>query len=312
MARAVRLKKRMLIIDPQGSFMGNADGTPYTVKFADGSVYVAELPVAGAVEDMERLCNLIEAKGQEYGDITVTMDSHHPLQIFHPGYWRDVATGKAPVVDHPSKVFPIFAADVGKKWIPFNAERVYEGIHPTQSRISGLEWAHYYTESLAANNRAPLTIWTEHCLIGSYGHMIYPRLKKVLDAWARKYGRTVTYKIKGDCMFTEHYGALKAEVEVASVPETMMDMGTIEMLQYDDVIDLSGEASSHCVLNTGDQIVENIGASHLAKIRIIDDAMSPVPAIPGVADFPAIAEAWKQKIVGLGASRVTTAQLLAA
>lgn len=307
MARTPRLRKRLVIIDPQIDFMGYADGRPYSFNYGSG-VYTATLPVSGAVEDMERLAGYIDAKGAELQNITVTLDSHHVLQIFHPAYWRDVSTGKAPT----GVLFPIFEADIGTKWIPFNANLVYEGIHPTESRITGLDWAKYYTAELARTGRAPLTIWPEHCLIGTVGAAIYPRLKQALDAWARKYGRTITYKVKGDCMFTEHYGGLKAEVEVASAPETMMDMDTIRMLQDDDIIDLSGEASSHCVLNTGDQIVENIGASHLAKIRIIDDAMSPVPAIPGVADFPVIAEQWKQKVVNLGARRVTTTDLLAA
>lgn len=307
---AKRLKRALVIIDPQVDFMGHADGRPFQLTIKDSLgrdvTYTASLPVAGAVEDMERLCDLIEAKGHEYDGIFVTLDSHHPLQIFHPAYWRD-AMGQPVVVDPAQGKFPfqIKSANIRSGlFTPFNAQFRYRGINPFDPNqpFSGLDWSLYYTDTLEANGRDSLTVWTNHCIIGKVGYSIYPRLAQVLFNWAVKYGRRVQFKPKGENMFTECYGGLKAEVEVPGHKDTVMDMGFIALLQQYDMIDLAGEASSHCVLNTVDQIVDNIGASYLDKLGLLTDAMSPVPLF----DFPKRADDFIVKMKQLGLQTATT------
>ena len=78
----------------------------------------------------------------------------------------------------------------------------------------------------------------------------------------------------------------------ASYPSTGLNTAFLQTISDADVIAVAGEASSHCVLNTVQQIVDNIGKEHLKKFHLLRDCMSPVPEIPNVVDFPAIAEAW--------------------
>ena len=53
------------------------------------------LPVAGADKDMERLAAFVRKHGSKFVDITVTLDSHHPVHVAHPCFWRN-AMGKNP------------------------------------------------------------------------------------------------------------------------------------------------------------------------------------------------------------------------
>ena len=46
------------------------------------------LPVAGAHADMQRLARFIDAAAPALTAITVTLDSHHRLDIAHPTFWR--------------------------------------------------------------------------------------------------------------------------------------------------------------------------------------------------------------------------------
>lgn len=306
-----RQTKALIIVDGQIDFMGHADGTPYTIPYAGGT-YTAALPVAGAVEDMERLCDLIEAKGADYKAIFATLDSHQPLQIFHPGYWRD-ASGKPAEVDMGAGKFPFMIQpdDIRKGvWVPYNATLKYAGINPTDpsKAMTGYDWALYYTEQLVAAGKDPLTIWPNHCLIGTVGHGLYPRLARVLQAWAVKYGRSVTWKVKGSNPFTEHYGGLQAEVVIGAYHDTLMDMGLIQAMQAYDVIDIAGEASSHCVMNTVLQVVDGFGTAPLGGLRLLTDAMSPV----GLPGYPERAKAFTAKMQGLGLQTATTAELIAA
>lgn len=303
-------KRALVIVDGHIDFMGYADGRPYTVPFAGGT-YTAALPVFGAVEDAERLCDYIEAKGAEIDAIFITLDSHDPNQIFHPAWWRD-ANGQIPVVDMSAGKypFPIFADDIRKGiWRPANAAINYPGIHPTDpaKAMSGYDWALYYTEKLVADGQDPLTIWPYHCLPGSVGWCLYPRLAKVLKEWSIKYGRTVTKKVKGSNPFTEHYGAFRAEVVLPGYQDTVMDLDLIRTLQgY--ITDFTGWADSHCVLKTVEQVVEGFGTAPLGNLRLVTDAMSPV----GLPGYPERADAFIKKMQGLGLQTTTTTQLIAA
>ncbi len=53
-----------------------------------------------------------------------------------------------------------------------------------------------------------------------------------------------------------------------------------------DIIGVCGQASTHCVWNTVEQIGENIGQQHLTTFQLLLDGMSPV-VVPGV-QFPDI------------------------
>lgn len=252
-----KLNVQLLIIDPQNDFMDEAN---------------AALRVAGATDDMKRLSKLIGRVGKKLSDIHVTLDSHRVIDVGHPGFWRD-QNGNCP------PPFTMIRSDdiANGIWTPRDPSLIPRMLS--------------YAKELETAGKYMIMVWPEHCLIGSPGHNVQPELLSTLQAWERSEYASINYVTKGTNIYTEHYGALQAEVVDPTDPDTSLNTGLLQMLQSADVIGVAGEASSHCVLSTVNQIAENIGAEHIKKFTLLTDCMSPVGALPGV-DFPAIAAAW--------------------
>lgn len=270
------LKIHLLIIDPQNDFM---------------DVKNAALPVPGANEDMNRLANMIDRVGKKLADIHVTMDSHRLLDIAHPAWWVN-QNGK-----HPAP-FTIISEDDIKNgiWTPRNPA----------FRARSLE----YVQKLKAGGKYLLCIWPPHCLIGTWGHNVQPRLNEALQDWSNKEFAMVDYLTKGSNPWTEHFGGLEAEVPDPEDPSTMLNVDFLSMLAEADIIAAGGEALSHCKKATMEQIVKNIGAEHIKKFHILTDCSSPVPAVPGGPDFPAIAQQFLQDMKKLGMTLTTSVDFL--
>lgn len=286
------LKVHLFIVDPQNDFMGNDDGSPYTVKRSDGKDYVAQLPVKGAVSDAKRLAALIDRIGHKLDDIHITLDSHHTMHIAHPDMWRDV-NGKPPAP------FTLIRADDMKNdvWRARNlkhAKRFYD-----------------YLVALEATGKFLHCIWPPHCRIGTWGHGIQEDVEAAITRWERQEMGVANMVTKGSAVWEEHFGGLMAEVIDPNDPSTQLNaQGLLVPLQDADLIGLAGWASSHCVKRTTEQIADNIGDEHVKKITLLTDCMSPVPAIPGV-DFPAIAEQFLKDMQARGMTLMKSTEFLA-
>jgi nicotinamidase/pyrazinamidase len=272
-----QLSVHLVVIDPQNDFC---------------DINGAALPVPGAVEDMKRTAKMIERIGHRLDDIHVTLDSHRLFDIAHPLLWTD-QNGNS-----PKPFTAISFADVKNSvWTPRN---------PTLRQM-----ALDYTGALEAKGKYTLLIWPPHCLIGTEGHNVHPVLNAVLQEWSLKEVAMVDYVTKGSNWKTEHYGALEAEVPDPNDPGTSLNTDFLTMLASADIIGIDGEASSHCVMATVNQIADNIGQEHIKKFHLLTDGMSPVPAIPNVVDFPAIAQAWLKDMKRKGMTLTTTTDFLA-
>ncbi len=271
------LKVHLLIIDPQIDFMDRADSA---------------LPVAGADADMDRLAAFIRQNGKKLDDIHVTLDSHQVIDIAHPAWWKDA---------HGKMVSPftlITAADI--------KSGMYTPRNPAERQRS-LD----YVEKLEATGKYNLFIWPPHCLVGTKGHSIQENLSSALVEWqAENYAR-VDFVVKGFNPYTEHYGGLLAEVPDPADSTTQLNTDLLETLQKADEILIAGEALSHCVKETINQIVDNIGVDHVKKIKIMTDATSPVGQVSGGPDFPAIGRQWLHDIQQKGVGVTTTATYFA-
>lgn len=266
------MNTQLLIIDPQIDFMD-----------LPGSA----LPVTGANDDMNRLADFVRKYGKKLEDIHVTLDSHQVIDIAHPAWWKNAA-GKM-----VSSFTLITAADI--------KAGMFTPRNPAERQRS-LE----YVEELERKGNYKLFIWPPHCLVGTKGHSIQENLSSALVEWqAENYAR-VNFVVKGFNPYTEHYGGLMAEVPDPTDPTTQLNTDLLETLQKADTILIAGEASSHCVLTTVNQILENIGQEHIKKIKILTDATSPVGQAPGGPDFPAIAKAWLHDIERKGVGMTTT------
>ena len=288
------MKAHLVIIDPQNDFMDiiAGPGDPVGLAIPGGPTFRSTLPVPGALADMERTAKLLKRIGDRLDDVHVTLDSHRIIDIAHPGFWRDAN-------NRPPPPFTIITHDDIQNDIWMPRSRNY------RTRVL------HYTGALAKGGKFALMVWPAHCLIGSWGHNVVDVLKAELDAWEAKQFANVDYVVKGTNTFTEHYGALMAEVPDADDPSTQLNSAFIATLQEADIIGIAGEASSHCVKTTVEQIADNIGDSHLSKIHLLRNAMSPVPAVPGGPDFPAIAQKFFLDMEARGLILTTTEKFLA-
>ena len=271
------MKVHLLIIDPQKDFMDDADSA---------------LGVPGANEDMGRLAGMIDRVGDRLEDIHVTLDSHRVIDIGHPGMWRNVDGDSPPP-------FTIIETDDLKNdiWTPVNPGFRADFIK--------------YSEKLTAQGNYPMMVWPEHCIIGTPGHNVQGVLMDSLRKWERNSFANVDYMTKGTNAFTEHYGALEAEVVNPSDPSTSLNTDFISFASDADIIGVGGEASSHCVLSTLGQVAKVMGDDNLHKLHILTDCMSPVPKVGDGPDFPALAEQGLKDMEKRGAVLTTSDKFLA-
>ena len=286
------LKAHLVIVDPQNDFMGNDDNSPLSETLGSGGSLQASLAVPGAVSDMRRVAKLIDRVGGKLDDIHVTLDSHHTMHIAHPDMWVD-ENGKPPAP------FTIIRADDV-------ANGIWRARNPAHQRRMAT-----YVEQLEADGKFLHCIWPPHCRIGTWGHNVQQDLQDALTAWERRYMGVVDYVTKGSSVWTEHFGAVMAQVVDPNDPSTQLNTEFIKLLQEADVIAVAGEALSHCVKTTVEQVAEYIGDEHIKKMILLTDCMAPVSAAPGTPDFPAIGQQFLQDMKSRGMTLMTSEEFLA-
>jgi nicotinamidase-related amidase len=207
---------------------------------------------------MERLAGLVGRMEKKIWDIHCTLDTHHYFDISHPVFWRDLNG------NNPNPFTIITRQDVENgKW---------RATHPKFQ-----QYVLDYVAQLEANKRYPLCIWPPHCLIGTQGHGVIPVLADALLNWEKHQIAMVDYVTKGSNFKTEHYSAVQADVPDPSDPSTMLNLRLIKTLEDADVILLAGEALSHCLKFTVEDIAGTFDEKHIRKMVLLTDCASPVP-----------------------------------
>ena len=252
--RAGRPGIHLLIVDMQVDFC-----------HADGALFVP-----GAQEDLQRLIRFIRRHAEQIDGITCSLDSHLPLQIFHPAWWAD-RNG-----EHPPPFTVIGHEDlVDGTWIPL--------LEP--------EWSAQYIWSLQQLGRSELTIWPYHCLIGSPGHCLDPDLLATVLWHSLARGIQPNWWMKGSIPGTEHYSILRPEIPVPGHPFGTEVRELLDLLETSDLIFIAGEAKSHCVLETVEDLVEECAdrPDVLDRVFVLQDCTSSIrqPEI----DFDALTNA---------------------
>lgn len=237
-------KHALFIIDAQKDFC--EPGRPMFVEGADTDVKNIASFIMNYIDDIDYIC--------------VSLDSHQVIDISHPAFWQD-ANGNFP---DPFTIITSSDVDSGK-WSP----RYY----PKQ--------AIDYLHKLEANGEFPHCIWPEHCLIGSDGAALADDISSALAAWCRK-GNRYDAVAKGTNPLTEHFGVIRANVELPNFPETQLNQNLIKTLESYQNVYLTGEAKSHCVANTLKQIMDF--ESLAKKFVIMEDCMSNVKGFETLAD----------------------------
>lgn len=274
----------LLVIDPQNDFCDLPAGYLSANPIAGGSC-APTLPVAGAHADMLRLADLINRGTKGLSGISITLDSHHRLDIAHPTFWMTVdGQAVAPFTQ-------ISAADVrGGKYLPRNVSAI--------TRVSA------YLDALEVNGRYQHMVWPVHCEMGSWGHNVHADVRAAYNRWEDTTIGIVNKVSKGTNPWTEHYSAIMAEVPDADDPDTQLNKGFIDILAKADQIYITGEAGSHCVKATTEHIVDNFGKDQLSKLVLITDCMSPVTG------FETQYENFVRDMIGRGLQTAKVADIL--
>ncbi len=246
------------------------------------------LPVPGAVGDCRRIVEWIYRHVARISKIFLSLDSHYPLQIFFSAWWRDAAGSHPP----PSAI--ISAADVqAGRWQP-----LYE-----------LEWSRQYVCQLENQHRKQLMIWPFHTMVGAAGHNLSPSLYEAVCYHSAARQSQPLKLSKGSIPQTEHYSIFEPEVKVADHPQGLFNRALLKELNTYDLVYLTGQAKSHCVLETVNSIMRALAPhpDRIAGLRILEDGMSSV-VVPDI-DFDALAdEAFKHhRENGLTLTRTTEA-----
>ncbi len=239
----------------------------------------ASLFVPGAVEDTQRALRWLYSHLDRLTELVFSLDTHRAFQIFHPAWWQD-AEGRP-----PAPLTVIGAADV-------RAGRWRATRFPEESLA--------YCERLEASGRYVLTIWPYHALLGGLSHALMPAVYEASLFHALMRDTPTHFELKGEHPLTENYSVLSPEVtEVKGQKVGEFNTRLFERLMSFDRVYVFGQARSHCVLSTLQDLrqhIERTDRSKMGRVFILEDAMSPVPAppldpLPPALDFPRVADA---------------------
>ena len=265
-------KLHLLIVDPQNDFC-IAD---------DGHGNKGTLVVPGADADMSRVSRLIRRLGDKIDGISTTLDSHQTIGIERPRWWIRVSDG--------AEVVPFTCLGIhpdGKRIVKFNlgptgatpteeeyTTRIAHMLHNGGSTGAG---SFGYLKALASRQRYPHIVWTEHCIVGTWGWSIVPELANTLTWWERQFMARVDYIVKGNNPWTEHFSGVKAEVPDPKDVGTQLNTHLIGTLEEADIVMLTGEALSHCVANTVTDIANAFAdPATIRKLVLLTDCTSNV------------------------------------
>ena len=148
---------------------------------------------------------------------------------------------------------------------------------------------------LAAGGKYALTVWPYHAMLGGIGHALVPAVEEAVFFHALARRSRPDFRVKGDDALTEHYSILGPEVvdDQRGSPIGRKDGRLVEKLLSFDAVLVAGQAKSHCVAWTIDDLLAGIDAvdRRLAeKVYLLEDCTSPV-VVPGVVDWTDDADA---------------------
>lgn len=238
-------KVLLLTIDMQNDFM---EGT-------------GSLAVPGSKGDVERLTRWIYNNVDKLTQIVCSLDTHSAAQIFHPCWWED-DNG-----DQPTPFTIITYDDVANgKWKPVYGKTALS-----------LD----YLKNLEILGKKQLCIWPYHCLAGTYGANLEGEFTKMLYFHSTSRKSKPGLIQKGSDPYTEMYGIIRAEYD----PSNFLNTPVLSAIERFDEIYLAGEASSHCLMETGRQVLEYFGnrPDVTQRITILEDCTSPIPGCEQMA-----------------------------
>ena len=270
----------LLLIDVQKDFC-----------FPKGTLYVGGRSGTGAIDDSRRTAEFLYRNLGRVTNVTTTMDTHFAFQIFSPSFW----------VDRDEKPLTPFRE--------ITSDQIKAGdVRPAPAVAAWLCNGNYgwlmkqvlhYTSELERAGKYRLYLWPPHCLLGGEGHALVGVIQeaRLFHSYVRAAQSWV--EVKGGNPLTENYSVLRPEVLMRhdGAPLAQRNTSFLKTLLTADYVAIAGQAASHCVKSSIDDLLTEIVAQDAAlarKVYLLTDCMSAVTVPDGkggfVADFTGDAE----------------------
>lgn len=304
-----KTKLLLLLIDVQKDFgfppVFDKDGN----HAGGGTLYVGGRSGNGAVEDSRRIAEFIYKNARAITDITVTMDTHFVYQIFFTTFWID-KDGK-----HPVPFREIVTDDIRSGRLRPNPAVAWWLCEGNYTWL--VKQVMFYTAELERAGKYKLYLWPPHCLLGGDGHALVGAIQEARLFHSLMRGSRASVEIKGGNPLTENYSVLRPEVLMRWDGEPLDQKNTafIEKLLTSDAVAIAGQAASHCVKSTIDDLLAEIATADpklAKKAYVITDCMSAVTVPDGKGGFfydytPEVEDAFK-RFAAAGMNLVTSDQ----
>lgn len=256
-----KYKIALFMIDIQNSFSD-----------PDGSLFVP-----GAVEDNTNIIKFLYKNIDKITECIASMDTHLPFQIFNSTWWIDTKTGK-----HPEPMTLISSKDIN--------DGKYKPLFQPEESLK-------YCEELERLGKKTLLIWPFHTMLGSVSHCLNSSIYEAILAHSTIRQSQPNLVQKGSVPNSENYSVFAPEIERPSEPNGEFNESFFNSLMDFDRIYICGEAKSHCVMETLQDINKKLKGDKesLSKFYLMEDCTSPVPAMKDdegniTVDFPRIAD----------------------
>lgn len=278
-----------------------------TFCIPDFELFVGGRSGRGAVEDNQRLADFIYRNLNVITHISLTMDTHQAMQIFHSIFLVD-NEGK-----NPSPYTLVSADDIRQGRWKFNSA-ISDSLG-IKSKL-GQQHLEYYTSQLQRNEKYDLTIWPYHAMLGGIGHALVSSLEEAIFFHTIARHSQPDFVEKGNNPLTEHYSAVGPEVITRPDGEKISkkDERIFNKIKENDIVFIAGQAKSHCVAWTIEDLLlyfQENEPEQLKKIYLLEDCSSPV-VVPGVVDYTDQAEAAYQRFASAGMNVVRSTDPVAA
>jgi nicotinamidase-related amidase len=279
-----QLKISLLLVDVQNTFC-----------IPDFELYVGGTSGTAAVDDNRRLCDFIYRHLNVITEICPTMDTHQAMQIFHSIFLVN-DQGR-----HPAPYTLITAQDIEAGVWKFNPDL---SASLRIDKAYGRQFLRHYTRQLKDGGKYDLTIWPYHAMLGGIGHALVSAVEEAVFFHSIARVSQPDFQTKGANPFTENYSVLSPEVLTGPGGEGIAEknVGFIRKLLDFDAVIIAGQAKSHCVAWTIEDLLTEIHISDrklAEKVYLLEDCTSPV-VIPGVIDYTEPANDAFQKFADAG------------
>lgn len=259
----------------------------------------------GAVDDNRRLCEFVYRNLDAISQIVPTLDTHHAMQIFH-AIWLVDEDG-----DHPAPYTLVSAQDVeAGRWRMNPKVAPALGLDPDYAQ----RHLEHYTRRLAEGGKYDLTIWPYHAMLGSIGHALVSAVEEAVFFHTIARTSQPDFQVKGDNPLTEHYSMLGPEVTEGPDGDPLGAKNTalVEKLISFDLVIVAGQAKSHCVAWTIDDLLtdERARMELAPKTYLLEDCTSPV-VVPGEIDYTDEADAAFVRFADAGMHVVSSTEPIA-